>query len=127
MSEAAGTPTIWEKIGAVFGLDGASNAAVLAGDQRDLSTAEQTILALFKPVLAQAEQEGVADLISLLQGILVLVPGVTSVSGAVGIVSAVLKGEAGPLAAQAEKLGQTALSTLVSAALSSLGKTNLPA
>ena len=35
MPAADGTPTIWEKIGAVFNLEGAENATILAGDQRD--------------------------------------------------------------------------------------------
>jgi hypothetical protein len=126
MPAADGTPTIWEKIGAVFNLEGAENATILAGDQRDLTQAEQDVLALFKPILSSAESTGLSDLTSMLQGILTLVPGVSTVSGAVQIVTSVLAGEAGPLAAQAKALGQTSLTTLVSAALAALGKVNLP-
>jgi hypothetical protein len=126
MPASQGTPTIWEKIGAVFNLDGAQNAAILAGDQRDLSKAEQDVLAIFQPILNSAEGTGLSDLVSMLQGILTLVPGVSTVSGAVQIVTSVLQGEAGPLAAQAKALGQTSLTTLVSAALAALGKVNLP-
>lgn len=133
MPASEGTPTVLEKLAAALGFGAAVGmtpdeiAATQAGDQRDLTKGEQDVVLLFKPILTQAETTGLADLTNIMQTVLTLIPSISSVSSAVGVIQAILKAEAGPLAAQAEALGQTSLTTLVSAVLAGLGKTNLPA
>ena len=126
MDAAHGTPTIWEKIGALFGAGGADQAATLAGDQRDLSQAEQDVVSLLQPLLHSFEGTALADLTSFVKATLAASTAST-VSGAVAEVNAAAKAEAGTVLSQVEQLGQTSLVTLVSAALAALGKVNLPA
>jgi hypothetical protein len=132
MPAAAGTPTIFEKIAAALGFGAAVGltpdqiTATQAGDARDLTTGEQAIVSLFQPILNSAETEGLADLATFLKAILGALPSVTSVSQAVNVVNGALGAENGPLQQQAVSLGQSALITLVSAALSAVGHVNLP-
>jgi hypothetical protein len=127
MDAAHGTPTIWEKLGALFGAGGANQAATLAGDQRDLTQAEQDVLTLFQPVLHTIEATGLSDLSTFLSTVLGGAASVTSVAGAVSLVKSAIANEGGTIASQAAALGETSLTTLVSAALASLGKVDLPA
>ena len=131
MPASQGTPTIEEKIavalgfGAQVGLTPDEIAATQAGDQRDLSTAEQAIVGLFSPILGAAEQAGLSDLAQFLTAVAGL-SSVTSISGAANIVNAALEAEAGVMQKQAIALGQTSITTLISAALAKVGKVNLP-
>lgn len=129
MDAAHGTPTLWEKIGALFGADGANQSAVLAGDQRDLSQAEQDLLGIFQPILHTLESESLSDLTDLTKTVLTGAEGgqVTTVAGAVALVKTAVQAEGGTVAQQVETLGETSLTTLVSAVLASLGKVSLPA
>jgi len=131
MSAANGVPTVLEKIaaalgfGASVGLTPDQITATQAGDNRDLSVAEQTVVSLFSPILGAAEQAGLADLTQFLTAVAGL-GSVTSVSGAANIVNAALSAEAGVMQKQALSLGQTSVTTLISAALAKVGKVNLP-
>ncbi len=69
---------------------------------------------------------GVGDLATFLKAILGAVPQITSVDHGVSIVNAALQAEGKTLQQQAISLGQSSLITLVSAALSAVGKVNLP-
>lgn len=132
MSAANGVPTIFEKLavaggfGAAIGLTPTEITSVQQGEQRDLTTGEQIVVSLFQPILNSAETTGLSDLATFLKAILGALPTVTSVGQAVNIVNASLEAEGGPLQTQAISLGQSALITLVSAALSAVGKVNLP-
>lgn len=132
MPASAGTPTVLQKIAAVFGFGAAIGmtpdeiAATQAGDARDLTAGEQVVLGLFAPILNAAEGDGVSDLAAFLKALLGALPSVTSVGQAVNIVSAALEAEAGTLQKQAISIGQSGLITLISAGLSAVGKTNLP-
>ena len=97
MPASQGTPTFFEKIGAVFGLDGANNAAVLAGDQRDLTKGEQAVLSLLQPTLNAIEGDAQGDLANYSRLDLAAVPNITSLSQAVGIVNGALAAENGTL------------------------------
>jgi hypothetical protein len=131
MPIAQGTPTIEQKVavalgfGASIGLTPEEITAVQTGEQKDLSTAEQTVVGLFSPILGAAEQAGLADLTQFLTAVAGL-GSVTSVSGAANIVNAALSAEAGVMQKQAISLGQTSVTTLISAALAKVGKVNLP-
>ena len=131
MPASQGTPTVWEKLAVAFGFGASAGltpdqiTAVQAGDQRDLTTAEKDVLALFQPILNTAEQTGLGDLTTFLSAI-AGIGSVTSVSQAANIVNAALAAEAGTLEKQAIALGQTSLTTLISAALAAVGKVNLP-
>lgn len=131
MPASAGTPTILEKIAAALGFGAAVGltpdeiTATQQGDSRDLTTAEQEVVALFQPILGAVEQEGLGDLVQFLTAVAGL-GSVTSVSGAANIVNAALSAEAGVMQKQAISLGQTSITTLISAALAKVGKVNLP-
>lgn len=131
MPASAGTPTVLEKIaaalgfGASVGLTPDEITATQAGDQRDLTAGEQVLVGLFSPILGVAEQDGLGDLAQFLTAVAGL-SSVTSVSGATNIVSGALSAEAGVMQKQAIALGQTSVSTLITAALAKVGKTNLP-
>lgn len=132
MDASVGEPTVLQKIAAKFGFGAEIGmtpeeiASTLAGDNADLTKGGQVVLGAFQHILSFAETDGVADLTNVLTTLLTLIPGVSSVAGAVKVVLTVLEAEAGPLQAQATALGQTSLTTLVSAILASLGKVNLP-
>lgn len=132
MPASAGTPTILQKIGAALGFGAALGmtpaeiTATQAGDQADLTKAEQTIVGLFAPIFNLAETDGLSDLTAFLQAVLGAVPNITSVSQAVNIVKAAATAENGVLSQQVQTLGQTSLTTLVSAALAAVGKVNVP-
>lgn len=132
MPASQGTPTIEEKaavalgFGAAVGLNPTEIAAIQAGEQRDLTKAEQDVFGLFSPILGAAEQTGLGDLANMLTAVLGAIPSITSISGGVSIINAILQAESGPLQKQAIALGQTSLTTLVTAALAKVGKSNLP-
>ena len=134
MDASVGTPTIWQKIavalglGASIGMTPAEIASTQAGDNADVTEAEKNLLGLFQPILHSAESTGLADLQALLTTVLTGAESgsITSVASAVALVKSALATEAGAAAAQAEQIGETSLTTLVSAALASLGKTALP-
>jgi hypothetical protein len=126
MDAAHGVPTVWEKLAALFGGDGANNASVLAGDQRDLTTAETDLLGLFQPLLHTVESTGLTDLSAVIQKVLTGASGITSVSTAVALVTTAIEGEVPTIQQQAAAIGKTSLTTLVSAALASLGHLDLP-
>ena len=132
MPASAGTPTIWEKLAVAFGFGASAGltpdqiTAVQAGDQRDLTAGEQVVVGLFQPILNAAEGDGISDLATFLKAILAAVPTITSVSQATNIVNGAIGAENGTLQQQAVSLGQSGLITLVSAALSAVGKVNLP-
>jgi hypothetical protein len=131
MPASAGTPTVWEKIaaklgfGAGIGMTPDEITTTLAGDNADITKAEQEIVGLFAPILNVAETQGLGDLATFLKAI-AGIGSVSSVSQAANIVNAALAAEAGTLQKQAIALGQTSLTTLISAALAAVGKVNLP-
>lgn len=129
MPASQGTPTIWEKIGVAFGITSGLTSdevnAIKAGEQKDLTTAEQAVVGLFQPILNVAEQQGLGDLTQFLTAVAGL-SSVTSIGGAANIVNAALAAEGGTMQKQAIALGQTAISTLIGAALTKVGKVNLP-
>lgn len=130
MDAAHGTPTIFEKIGALLGLGGTDQAATLAGDEHDLSTVETDFLNTFlQPLLHTVESDGLTDLSALVTTTLASAAGgqVPSVAAAVDLVKTAVTAQGGSLLQQIEKLGETSLVTLVSAGLASLGHTALPA
>ena len=132
MPTSAGTPTVWEKLGAALGFGASIGmtpdqiAATLAGDQRDLTKGEQELVSIFQPILNQVETQGLADLAVFLKAILGAIPQITSVSHGVSIVNAALQAEGSTLQQQAISIGESGLITLISAALSAVGKVNLP-
>jgi hypothetical protein len=131
MDAAHGTPTIWEKIaaklgfGAAIGMTPDQITATVAGDNADITKGEQDLLGLFQPSLVAVEQAGASDLVSFLKAIAGL-GSVTSVSQAANIVNGALAAEGATLQKQAIAIGQTGVTTLLSAALSAAGKINLP-
>jgi hypothetical protein len=132
MPAADGSPTFVEKLFAPIGLGPAIGmtpeevTATVAGDKADLTKDEQAIATAATPILNLAENDGISDLINVLDTLITLIPGVSSISGFVQIVTTVLAAENGPLAAQAKAIGQTALTTLATTALTAAGKVNLP-
>lgn len=132
MSAAQGTPTIFEKIavalglGANIGLTPQEVTSVQQGEQRDLTSAEQTVFSLAKPILSVGETQGVADLTTMLKTILGAIPNMTSLGGAMSVVNSVLEAEGSTLQKQSVSLGQTSLTTIVTAILAELGHVNLP-
>jgi hypothetical protein len=133
MDAAHGTPTVWQKIvarlgfGAAIGMTPAEIASTLAGDNRDLTQGETDLLSLFANVLHTGEADGLADLQAAATTALSGASGVTSVAAGVALVKTVLTTASASAQSQAATLGETTLTTLVSAILSSLGHTNLPA
>jgi hypothetical protein len=127
MDAAHGTPTIWEKLSAAFGGGGANRASILAGEQRDFTQAEQDLVSIFQPVLHTLESTALTDLRAILNKVLSGAASLTSVAGAVSLVKTAITSEGGVVVQQAQQLGQTSLTTLVSAELAALGHVNLPA
>lgn len=130
MSIAAGTPTVEDKIRAaaeaIFGKVPPADQPVVAGELRDLHQAVDILGGLFGPTLVTIEQDSQQEVVTFLKGILAAVPSFTSVSSAIKFVEAALVGLEGPIKAQLGGVSQSALITLVSAALTAVGHLNLP-
>lgn len=126
MPASAGTPTIWEKIAALWGGDGAENAAVLAGDKADLAKGVAALQGLFGPVVNEIETDALTDVTGFLKGLAAAAPTFTSLSQAVNYVKGSAAALGGPVGQQVGSLSQSALITLVSAALVAVGKLNVP-
>lgn len=126
MDAAHGTPTIWEKLEALAGI-GTDHAATLAGEKADFTSSEQAVLVLFRPLLHNAEDFAITDLVTFITKVLAsLAQPPSTINGAMGIVQTALTSEAGVAEAQAVSIGTTSLTTLVTAALASLGHLNVP-
>ena len=131
MPASQGTPTVWEKIAVLFGFGAQAGltpdqiTATQQGEHRDFTAGEKVVVGLFEPILNVAEQDGLGDLAQFLTAIAGL-SSVTSVSKAASIVNGALEAEGGTMQKQAIALGQTAVSTLIAAALTKVGKVNLP-
>ena len=132
MDASVGTPTLLQKIaarlgfGAAIGMTPAEIASTLAGENADVTKGEQDLLNLFTPILHTGEADGLSDLQAFLTAELSAgIP--TSVASAVSTTKAALATASASAQSQAASLGETAFTTLVSAVLSSLGHTSLPA
>jgi hypothetical protein len=135
MPASAGTPTIWDKIRVGFqALVGqaptnATDAATLAGIQKDLNNDLSLLEGLFGPVVNQIETDAQTDVLSFLAGIAKAIPvgSVTSVSQITAAVLAAAKAIGGPINTQIGTIESSALNVLVGAAAVSAGHTNLTA
>lgn len=121
MPASQGTPTIWQKIGAIFGQGGTTQAATLAGDERDAATLLADLEGLFGPTVVTLETDGLAAVTAFLKEVLSVAP-ITSLSTAISAVKTAATTAGGTLLTQIESLGEQALTTLISAALTALGK-----
>lgn len=126
MDAAHGTPTIWEKMGALLGLEGKEDAPIIAGEEHDLSAAEEAVLGVLQPLLHGAEGEAMGDITTVIQKVLAGAGSIGSIGSAVSLVESAVKSEEPVLQEQIAALGKTSLTTLVSAVLATLGHTDLP-
>lgn len=132
MPASEGTPTVIDKlkvgIETLFGHapTAGPDAATLAGIKADLQKDLTTVETLFGPVLQEVKTDGLGDLASFLQAELTAIPDITSVSQAMAIVKASAGAEAGTINAQLKTISQSSLTALVSAALTAVGKAQVP-
>lgn len=133
MPASAGTPTIFDKIrvglAALTGHNPSNptDAATLAGVQRDLQQDVAVIEGLFGPTVSAVEADAMTDVTTFLSGIAKAIPvgSVTSLSQIVGVVKAAASALGGPVHTQIGSLESSVLSTLVSAASVAAGHVNL--
>lgn len=129
MSIAEGTPTVLDQLkagwDALTGKETPTDATVLAGVKADADKALGDIEGLLGPVFSELKSDVAGDLGGFLQGVLTLIPSITSLSGAVNVVKAVASAEVNDVNTQVLALSHGALTTLVSAAAVAVGKTSL--
>ncbi|HEX4096455.1 MAG TPA: hypothetical protein VHX64_06985 [Caulobacteraceae bacterium] len=122
-----GKPNLFEKIGALFGLEGSSNAAVLAGDERDLSTAEKDLLAFAGPILSQDASAIEDSLLTAVKGFLPTLGTITSVPAAAAATKAFITTQGGALLAQVESMAEAVWQAFVALAIHAVGLVVPPA